>query len=405
MAELTHILSVIDDSSLPLSRMAGVLDISASDLFAVERNDNLDAAEVVNHMVQALGYQPADIPEETLQGMQDAIDAYVHANYKIRYDQLSCRLLHDISAAFGFKSMAYREAWEHARATHKHIGEYSYVRCKAALTKDQVVAQGAEDLENIEDMPEWLGTMEVWSLSGEQYLPRTTDFFMPKFKFEAYQEPDIGEVRFMGWTSFPTSVSRPYHEEIIGGTEMIYDPEVSGYWVYPHGQTVSCSVDEFQDACQAFAGSPKALSFTVKNLSGFMRLNPDEEKDDPCKIVQWSNCYLEEHTHKLVENLTTDPNQQVSAIATFHCGKWGGDGNYLHNGGGTLIDDNLGLFGDELTIVAKAAKVDASTESLDIETKPGAESLPVIMYIGKRTIPKAQATSTAASKMEDEDVK
>ena len=72
--------------------------------------------------------------------MRDAVGDYVHANFKIRYDELSCRLLHDISAAFGFKSMAYREAWEHARVTHNHIGEYNYVRCKAALSKAQVVA-------------------------------------------------------------------------------------------------------------------------------------------------------------------------------------------------------------------------------------------------------------------------
>ncbi len=386
MAENTAILSVIDGISLPISKLQEAPDISASDLFAVERNDSQNADEVVDQLIEQFGYQPSDIPEEMLQGMRDAISDYVHANFKIRYDQLSCRLLHDISAAFGFKSMAYREAWEHARATHKHIGEYNYVRCKAALSKAQVVAQGAEDLDNVEDMPEWLGTMEIWRLSGDEYAPLSTDFFMPRYKFEPYSEPDIGEVRFMGWTSFPTSTSEPYHEEIIGGTEMIYDKEVSGYWVYPHGQTVSCQPNEFLDACRAFAGNERATSFTVKNLSGFMRLNPAEETNDPCKIVPWTNGYLREHKHELIEDPVPNPDQQVTATATFQCGKSGGNGDYLHNGGGTLTDSNLLLSSDEITIEASAAKIDSLEKGLDVETKPAAESLPVIMYVGRKNL-------------------
>ena len=390
MAENTAILSVIDGVSLPISKLQEAPGIAASDLFVVERNDAQNIDEVVDQLIEQFGYQPSDIPEEMLQGMKDAVGDYVHANFKIRYDELSCRLLHDISAAFGFKSMAYREAWEHARVTHNHIGEYNYVRCKAALSKAQVVAQGAEDLDNVEDMPEWLGTMEIWSLSGGEYVPLSTDFFMPRYKFETYHEPDIGEVRFMGWTSFPTSTSEPYREEIIGGTEMIYDKEVNGYWVYPHGQTITCQPDEFLDACRVFAGNERATSFTVKNLSGFMRLNPAEEKTDPCKIVPWTNGYLSAHTHELVKDLTTNPN--LIATATFQCGRIGDPGNYLHNGGGSLTDYNLLLSGGEITIEASVAKIDSLEEGVNIETKPAAESLPVIMYIGRKNLSQTNAS-------------
>lgn len=228
--------------------------------------------------------------------------------------------------------------------------------------------------------------MEVWKLSGDEYAPLSTDFFMPRYKFEPYSEPDIGEVRFMGWTSFPTSTSEPYREEIIGGTEMIYDREVSGYWVYPHGQTVSCQPNEFLDACRVFAGNERATSFTVKNLSGFMRLNPAEETNDPCKIVPWANGYLREHEHKLIKDPVPNPDQQVTATATFQCGKFGDIGNYLHNGGGTLTDSNLLLSSDEITIEASAAKIDSLEKGLDVETKPAAESLPVIMYVGRKNL-------------------
>ena len=382
MPENTTILSIINGISLPISKLADAPDISAADLFAVEQNDCQNADEVVVQLVNGLGYELSDIPDDTIQGMREAVDSYVHANFKVRYDQLSCRLLHDISAAFDFKSMAYRESWEHARVTHNHTGEYNYVRCKAAFSKAQVVAQGAQDHENVEDMPEWIGTMKIWSLSGDQYLPTSTDFFMPHFKINAYDEPDIGEVRFMAWTQFPNASSKPYCEKQMCGTEMVYDMETSGYWIYPHGQTLTCQPDEFPYACQVFAGNSKATSFTVKNLSGFMRLNPAEEKDDPCKVVPWSNGFLKEHTHELIADLTSSSTQQITATATFSCGRSGGKGDYLHNGNGKPIPVNLKIFGDT-TIEAKINLADSEMASYDIETKPAAIKLPVMMYIGR----------------------
>ena len=139
--------------------MLSTESLCAMDCFAIERLDPIpghepilqeqyrqNAEEILDAILLELS--ASNIPLVLYNEMLGGVTDYLHSNFKLRYDILSARLLDDISVALGFNTMAYKEAWEYAKITHTHPGEYSHLKCKAAYTKDQVVKMGAQDKED-----------------------------------------------------------------------------------------------------------------------------------------------------------------------------------------------------------------------------------------------------------------
>lgn len=390
---MLYTLSILDPTSLPVSQLLSAEQLCALDQFAVERKEEArgrspilleqyrtEASEILDGVLLELG--ATNVPEVVYNEMLVGVGEYLHSNFKVSYDALSSRLLDDISAALGFNTMAYRDAWQHARITHTHPDDYSHLRCKAVYTKEQVVAMGAEDKEDFTEMSNWLGTVVIWQQVGKKYLPISTDIFMPNFIFEEFPEPNIGEVRFIGWKSFPTGSSSPYKEETIGGTEMIYDSENLGYWVYPHGQRINCGASEFKAARRAYAGSETATQFTVPDLRDFIRLNPRTELQDPLKKVKWKNGTPADHVHEI--DSTKVQNQELSSLVKFNCGQYGSTtGKEFHDGDKTKTEYALKMSGS-IDLDLSIENQNSSATEVKVESKPAADNIPLILYIGKK---------------------
>ena len=78
--------------------------------------------------------------------------------------------------------------------------------------------------------------------------------------------------------------------ESIGGANMVYDSELSGYWAYPDGSVVSCAPDEFTQACKAYGingRSGSETSFMLPSISGFVKANPAFDTAVPMRKVSF----------------------------------------------------------------------------------------------------------------------
>lgn len=394
---MLYTLSILDPTSLPVSQLLSAEQLCALDQFAVERKEEArgrspilleqyrsEASEILDGVLLELG--ATNVPEVVYNEMLVGVGEYLHSNFKVSYDALSSRLLDDISAALGFNTMAYRDAWQHARITHTHPDDYSHLKCKAMYTKEQVVAMGAEDKEDFTEMSNWLGTVVIWQQIGKKYLPISTDIFMPNFIFEEFPEPNIGEIRFIGWKSFPTGSSSLYKEETIGGTEMIYDSENLGYWVYPHGQRINCGSSEFKAACRAYAGSETATQFTVPDLRNFIRLNPRTELQDPLKKVHWKNGALVQHKHDIPENAFSSASiAQFTGEIKFPLAFYGNGAGHFHGSQSDADGGHMSLQGQvDLADGYEADDQTTTTTGVNVETRPFHNQIPLLLYIGRR---------------------
>lgn len=395
---MTYTLSILDPASLPVSKLEETEQLCAADLFALERTEeqfdrmpilqeqhptSSTGDDVISAVLLELGIDSENVSQIFLNEMKISLGTYLHYNFKIQYDQLSARLLHDLSNALSLGTMAWKDRWEYAKSTHTHKGVYSNVKCHAVYTKEQIVATGAPDSDDITQMSGWLGTAVIHQLRGSNYVPISTDIFYPNFVFKQFSAPDIGEVRFMGWRSFPEST-------MVNGTEMIFDVYNGGYWVYPRGQTIQCGADQFKDACRVFAGDERATSFTVKDFQDFIRLNPRAERENPCKKIQWQNEFIGHHRH-IVQKGEQAENQSLSGEAIVKCGTVGSgttikETYYLHNGdktnykykGSTAFLDVSG----SQSFTRSAEDQESGESNLNVETKPKSIDVPAILYIG-----------------------
>lgn len=348
-AEQTCILSVL--SGQPLSELPKTSDISADDLFFVGR-----------------------------------VDSSGHHDFYMTYADLSSRVFADIRDRLGLSSMAFRDEWEYARINHSH--DYSKVRCYARVQSSDICNDRTVDPRSL---PEWIASVSVWMPFDGEYKPEVTDIYMPHVEQPVYVEPPVGETRFLARNSYPAAVT-------VGGVDMVYDSELSGYWAYPDGSTVACASNEFVSACKVYGVNGKTgyeTSFRLPALSGFMKLNPAADTAVPMRIVPFQNG-LPSHTHQVDNNSIKADDIRLEfnlKVDTNTEGVGAGESisqNSLHSGSGapcsgckldsTMLTAELG----NVNLTQNPYITDQSALSLDIETRPMHVKLPVLVYIGRK---------------------
>ena len=142
---MEYILDILSEKSSPISQLSHALDLSADDSWIFERLTPYDTLAIYEPPT----FSNQNIIEILLENGIDSsmgnlyyegyalVDEFLHNSWKVQYSELSGQLLDDISARFGFNTMAYKEAWEYARIMHEH--PYSKVRCYPHVSYDDVV--------------------------------------------------------------------------------------------------------------------------------------------------------------------------------------------------------------------------------------------------------------------------
>lgn len=137
-----YVLDILSLSSNPISRLSGVNELCANDNWIIERTGNyydfcLVKDDDAEHAICADNPIDETAQSYILKETTHTIDDVDHYSLQLTYEQLSNQLLNDISARFGFNTMAYREKWQYARANHSH--DYSMVKCVPHVSYDDVV--------------------------------------------------------------------------------------------------------------------------------------------------------------------------------------------------------------------------------------------------------------------------
>lgn len=388
-------LCTLNKCSLPISQLQPVEQLSASDLFILERvegkecaDEDLVAESIVDSVLLELETAPEQVGGNARTQLVGDVLEYVHSNGKMTYSDLSSRMLYDLSAMFNFNTMSTRDTWEYSKTGHSHREQYSDTRVFPLFPKRDY------------DSQLWLGNFIVWQLSSGAYTSSEISVYSPRIEFPAYTLPDIGEVRFMGWLSAPTSTSEasPVHISVYqqydplseSDVTLVATPKTPGWWTYCNGATVKCGADEFQDACTHFAGNPRATEFTLPNLNNFVVLNPGTEQSAPMQRVEHENG-LSAHTHTIEQpdrNFSIEFKGQL-VIKTMMPG---GNGRFVHSGNGTPIGTRLSklscYFDDQGAPKLEGKKITSSAGSVDLvgddaETKPKSNKLLALVYLGE----------------------
>lgn len=106
-----------------------------------------------------------DIPEETVE------------SFKISYDELSTKLIHDMKEALQLSSMAFRNVEEYSKINHKH--DYSKVKVYPYFRGDE------------------------YRTIGDIYVDGTDySIKIPNFPAITYDNPEIGELKMIYAKSF-----------------------------------------------------------------------------------------------------------------------------------------------------------------------------------------------------------
>ena len=395
----TTVLCTLNKCSQPISQLSSAESLSASDLFIVERVDEIQArhpifqeqhqpyteeqliaGDVVDAILLEAGTSQTQVGSFLYNEMLGAVIEYIHSNGKISYSDLSTRLLLDLSAGFSFNTMSTRDTWEYSRAGHLH-SQYSDVRVFSNYPTQE------------SDSQKWLGNFIVWQLSSGMYTSSEISVYTPKIELQAFQNPDIGEVRFMGWPSVPTTTREddPVHISVYNGVYLVKCSGTSGWWTYCNGAVVNCKADEFQDACEHFAGSRRATQFTLPKLNNFIKPNPSIHLSDPLELVPHENG-LKNHSHAIKE---PPENYKFSfkGLLTIITTKPGGNsGPYVHSGEGMPSGEalkQLSCYFDDNKSQKKTDMVMSSETGIaamagdDVETKPKCNKLLALVYLGE----------------------
>ena len=137
-----YVLDTLSLSSDPISRLSGVNELCSTDSWIIERIGDYNDFVLVEddddtNAICAENPANGTIQSYILKETTHTIDGVDHYSMCLTYDQLSTQLLNDISARFGFNTMAYKEKWQYARANHSH--DYSMVKCVPHVSYDDVV--------------------------------------------------------------------------------------------------------------------------------------------------------------------------------------------------------------------------------------------------------------------------
>jgi len=339
--ELT--LSVLDPSSKPISRLPYNTGISADDWMLIARDVHewgyepvLDEQTLDRILLEEYGIEPDD---PIFLEARVALKYLYDEGWKLSYAGLSARLLNDISARFGFRSMAYREEWQYDLKNHAH--SYSTIRAFPQLTYAQVSAMYTDKSKcaGPHEISEYLGTVETYRQNlDDTYTPVSVDLYMPHIEFPLYPDPDIGEVRFLARNPSTASTGNPRLTSVYSANDMLYDEENRGYWVYPNGQTVNCPAGEFQAACRVYGSTRQATdtSFSIPLIRDFVKPFPASDPSQALKHIGWQNGLISHSDHK-IDNSTIQQSENRLFVETTTKIQTNGGTELAHSGSGDKI--------------------------------------------------------------------
>lgn len=145
MGDKIYKLDTLSLSSDPISRLSGVNELRASDWWILERSEseNVDCPlwkeQYLTQQIDAILAENVSANPTSLiyKETRDLIEGTAHHSWKIDYESLSSRIMHDVSCRYNFNTMAYKDKWEYSRANHSH--DYSLIACYPHVTYDDVV--------------------------------------------------------------------------------------------------------------------------------------------------------------------------------------------------------------------------------------------------------------------------
>ena len=395
-------LSALSKSSLPTSQLSAAEKVNGTDLFIVERveglidhypifqeshqsytEEQIVAGDVVDAILLELGTVAGSSREFLYNELHSGIIGYLHSNGKTTYADLSSRLLADLSNAFEFRSMSQEDTSEYARAGHDHYLQYSDTRVFPwHPTKT-------------DDTQCWLGNFVVWQQSDGKYTSNEISVYTPELEYSAKDnasKPDVGEVRFMGWPSIesinksnsPIQVSA-YQTNVT----LVADAENGGWWAVCNGASVNCQANRFQDACQFFAGNPRATQFTLPSLNNFIMPNPGTNMLAPTEYVEHVNG-LSSHCHQLEQPSESTQTFELKGTITIQASNYGENQSEfsVHSGKQPRNDSQIGRL-TELTCTFNPDQhlLSIPTTTIvvgdDKETKPKHNKTLALVYIGE----------------------
>ena len=257
------------------------------------------------------------------------------------YDTLIEKLFSDLSAAFGFKSMAYEPFDAYSSASHSH--PYN--------TFDISSEYSAED-NNIPIVTFKIGT-------------KTVRLYMPRPYVYAKPEPEIGEIKFKMLPNIANPADIDINAQDFDG------------WVYPAGQTYMVGQNDFQ-------GAIDATSFTVPDFRSYSFVKAVPERGKTAITADFKNEGVPAHPHTAVIELSGGASEmEISALVT----NYAGDGNAIHRGKAPYnparqYEGTMSFYVTELNI--EDVRMEDSSDALDREQYPAYNDLPVMIYIKKK---------------------
>ena len=300
-------------------------------------------------------------------------DIYFSASrtsYAIRYADLCASVLADTYLNIDIGTMALEQSADYALRDHNHDDVYSSL--------------SAESYYPVKDAGYWhLGELTISSYTESgQLKSQVIDFNCPIPEMPTFEDPDVGELRFMVQSQLTSYSMKQYGEQY---NVDIYSDTFDG-WVYPNGTVFTTQTEsDFGDAKDAYGID--SSSFQVPDLRHFIKLNPGLNKTDGMAFTPYKNAMLA-HTHE-IENLKCDGSLSFDGIEMG-----------LGNGGNVNGSDTICGWGvrtkyiGEIAVHASGKLTNATfagqetqytDESLDIESKPVHNLMPVMVFIGRRT--------------------
>ena len=181
----------------------------------------------------------------------------------------------------------------------------------------------------------------------------------------------------------------------VPGLGLYYDDQTSGYWAHPYGQTISCLASEFVDACKMYGNNGKTgndTSFTVPLLSNFIKMNPNVNRSDPMRRVEFQ-AGVPSHKHDIDKDSIEYDATIIKVLASIKVDTRGSSerslGNVIHTGEPT-----------SKTGIANITKVSCDYSASEINTResisdpisyredqepyPKHQKIPLMVYIGSR---------------------
>lgn len=229
------------------------------------------------------------------------------------------QIVSDISARFGFKSMAFCDRSDFAKSSHLH--GYSYVSCypvyEAGPGQDCVMTI---DIDN-----------DIETNSISVFSPPLPPSMLPR-------EPAIGEVRFLAYTLTAEYDAESRYSSIYGiwnpnktTLEQIEDGSFDG-WVYPDGSEYRQYQGkyDFSKAYSLYDGSNGRFSVPV--LSNFVRMNPGTYCTDAIRRIK-PQLGIGAHRHEFLGDSELMESFNISGTISMKQHRYAGarnNDNFLH---------------------------------------------------------------------------